>query len=1728
MIRVPVYRLLFAFAAVFVFSAGFARSVAAQTRKVDTSSIPLIFEQNKGQAPAQYKFLSRRNGMETLYDADGMEIFVPQSPSTRTRLQIRWIGANRKVTPEGEGALPGHSSYLRGSDEAKWLRDIPQFARVHYEQLYPGIDLLFHGNRDELENDYVVEAGADATLIRFRFDRSVHVTPSGDLDVVLDESAIQLRKPIAYQEIGNDRQQVPVKFALLRDGVVSFLVGAYDRNRALVIDPVFGFSTYLAGSGNDQITAVTTDAGGNVYVAGYTNSVDFPLAKPEQPTCASCTDFIQDPDAYVSKLDPTGHTLLYSTYIGGSAGDYGYSIVLDKNDDILVAGITLSADFPHAGAVNSPICQTNDQCFFVLSLKPDGSAFNYSGLIGGFEGFNTNGTNGVLAVDPGGNAYLAGVTDDPAFQLTPGTLGPTLSSQPGDSTFVLKVDPTGKLVYSTIIPGNAPQTAGAEFTNDFPAGGISVDTSGQVTLAGVAGLGLPTTPGVLQETFPNDGSSPNAQAGYLLQLNGTATALNFATYLRGTDSANGLAVDAGGDFYIAGNTSELNLPVSANAYQKTIIPGPECTCNAGYVLKLDSHGKTALAATYLAGTPAEGNEGTTFYGIGLDSKSNVFLGGMTGSTDFPLQNPFVSVLQTSFTDAGLVLAEMNPNLSTLLFGSYLGSTAPQGGSLFAGLAIDAQDNAIVIGNTYATDFPTTANSFQPVPPASPNPLSTFPQGFISKLNLATPAPSVCLNTTGINFGAVLVNTSASQPLTVTNCGNAPLQLSSIISSLLVVTVTQGCGPIAPAASCTVQLTFAPVDASTSTGTLTLTDNAAIPIQTVSFLGTGGTPQIFFPPGFNLSDLLVGTQQEFDIIFLNQGNGNWIVNNVTATGDFSVNDQCTAPLPPTNPTNPGTPFCYIGVIFAPTQAGVRNGVLTITDNAPGSPHVIQLSGNGLTMYPAPTITSILAVPSDEINPQLQISGTNFFPASQIFVNGSVRTTIYLDEDDLIANLNVGDLTKAAELPVTVSNPLPGGGLSNTSLATIYTAIRNIGILNSVYDPNSGLLYASVSTGSAKYPNQVIAFDPSTASVVHAWSVGNGPNQLAISGDGKFLYVGLNGDMKVAQISLPSGVVNFAVGLGVDPVFNGPMIADAIRVLPGQPHSWAVTLCGTGFIPCGVGIAVFDDAVERPTLVAMNQLQPDVLLFIGTNAATLFGTTLNQGPSTFYEFSINDAGIAETTSVTNFSSASPGGGYLDTDGTSIYVSNGQVIDPNTLAITSTFQEVPFGSGIKVDVLNSRVYFAGGTTGLSSNFAVEAFDLATQKLDGAIPMSDFLALPDELFRWSTNGLVFTSQNALLVFRTSLTGTSAVPSQLAVYGWAPSNVAAGTTGLTLTMNGAQFAAGDTLTANGTSLPLTVVSASQIKAMIPDSMLASPGNITIVITNPANQVASFVLAVTAPGSPAAALSASSLTFATQFVNTSSAPQSVTLSNSGDGTLVVSSITISGDFSQTNNCSSVAPASSCSIAVAFAPTAAGARTGSLTINDNDASKMQTVALSGLATDIQIGGGGGASTTATVPSGQSATYNLTLTPEGGFSGQLTFSCTNLPADATCSISPSSAMFAGSAVNVTVTLSTSAQQATLPNRYLEIKFGTISWLATLLLLLFAVCGGSACRVRKLKFAAVALAVVLAGLPMLSCGGGGCSSGSTQPASSSTPPGTYSVNFVASGNGISRSIPLTLVVQ
>lgn len=244
------------------------------------SSMPLVFEPNQGQAPAAYQFLARRNSSTTFFLADGVDVFVPRSAPDVSRVGIRWVGANVADSVSGEELLPGRSNYFRGSDSSRWVRNVPQFARVRYKQLYPGIDLVFHGSGDALEHNFILQPGAKPDLIRLLIDRPFRIDRSGDLVTKIGNTEIRLVRPVAYQKLGESRKEVAARFALARNGDVRFRLGPYDRTEPLVIDPVFVFSTYLDGSGSDEITAVTTDATGNIYVTGFTGSTDFPSRMP--------------------------------------------------------------------------------------------------------------------------------------------------------------------------------------------------------------------------------------------------------------------------------------------------------------------------------------------------------------------------------------------------------------------------------------------------------------------------------------------------------------------------------------------------------------------------------------------------------------------------------------------------------------------------------------------------------------------------------------------------------------------------------------------------------------------------------------------------------------------------------------------------------------------------------------------------------------------------------------------------------------------------------------------------------------------------------------------------------------------------------------------------------------------------------------------------------------------------------------------------------------------------------------------------------------------------------------------------------------------------------------------------------------------------------------------------------------------------------------------------------
>jgi len=489
--------------AILLFVGAMPVHAAGQTKNEARSllgELPIAFEPNEGQAVQGYTFVARRPELTAAFAPNFADLSVRGNNNSAAHLRLRFMhGAARSI--QGENKLESKTNYLLGNGPEQWHTGVANYGRLRYRDLYPGVDLVFYGNGEQLEHDFVIAPGADPSRIHFQLEggSGIHLEPNGDLRLNLREGELVFRRPRAYQEGKDHTQNVDAAF-VLKGSEIGFRVGHYDRSRALIIDPVIVFSTYLAGGTVEFLNAVAVDGAGNVYVTGFTASPDFPTTPTSfQPACPTCVPASRQGDAFVTKIDPTGKTLVYSTFLGGSAQDSGSSIRVDANGNALVAGITSSLNFPSLNPINPnpPCCNLN--LLFVTSLSPDGSALNYSGLVGSIS-FNTIVS---LAADASGNAYIATQTDSINFPITTGTFAAIPASNPANTLVVLKVSPAGSLLYSTAIPGTATPTFDVT-TNNFTPAAIAVDASGNAFVAGTAGAGFPATPGVLAGTLPAD------------------------------------------------------------------------------------------------------------------------------------------------------------------------------------------------------------------------------------------------------------------------------------------------------------------------------------------------------------------------------------------------------------------------------------------------------------------------------------------------------------------------------------------------------------------------------------------------------------------------------------------------------------------------------------------------------------------------------------------------------------------------------------------------------------------------------------------------------------------------------------------------------------------------------------------------------------------------------------------------------------------------------------------------------------------------------------------------------------------------------------------------------------------------------------------------------------------------------------------------------------------------
>jgi uncharacterized repeat protein (TIGR01451 family) len=760
-------------------AAGGAPDPAIRSR-VDSSygKLPLQFEANQGQQPAAVRFLSRGKDYTVFLTPDGavlslrkvrQQVHIDKPGPTvmepkleaAADLRLRLEGSNPAVKLTGAEPLPGTVNYFSGKDPAKWRTNVATYSKVRYEQVYPGIDLVFYGNQRQLEYDFVLAPGSNPDAIRLSIegaDRTSTDPASGDLVLTAAGEEIRFHKPVVYQpEVeGQARQEVDGRF-LVSKNEVTFEVASYDHARALVVDPVLAYSTFLGGADWDWAVSVAVDKQGNAYITGVTCSTNFPVTTGAYQTAklgvANCT-YGGNPgmDVFVTKLNSSGTGLLYSTYLGGSDSDSPVGIAVDAAGDAYVAGLTESDDFPvtngsvcapqgynsnttpgNCTAAIRPSCgdPTNggDISGFITKLNPAGSALLWSSFMGGTGGDAIN----AMALDSSNNVYVAATTSSepgygdlfcPDIQTSfpwPTTVGAYLTADPpqgwqtpSHSAFS-KVSADGStLLYSTLF--GAPRTSSgsrAYFTS------IAVDSAGKAYLGGATDVpSFPTTPGAYQ-TVCAGCLNNNNENGFILSFDPSQSGLAslvFSTFLGGNglapngvgcvyqDSVYAIALDRSDNIYLTGSACSADFPTTARAYQKTNPKPNSYDCNTGnaFLAKLNSSGSTLTDSTFLNGTSCFGQ--AIGYGISVDSADNAYITGFTNDATFPALNPLQGFGSTQAT----FVTELNKTASQLLFSTDLGCCGDAG----YGIHADNYGNVYVVGTTSGVSLLTTPGAVQ--------------------------------------------------------------------------------------------------------------------------------------------------------------------------------------------------------------------------------------------------------------------------------------------------------------------------------------------------------------------------------------------------------------------------------------------------------------------------------------------------------------------------------------------------------------------------------------------------------------------------------------------------------------------------------------------------------------------------------------------------------------------------------------------------------------------------------------------------------------------------------------------------------------------------------------------------------------------------------------------------------------------------------------------------------
>jgi MBG domain (YGX type)/Bacterial Ig-like domain (group 3)/Beta-propeller repeat len=716
-------------------------------------NLPLSFELNQGQTDGSVRFLSRGLGYalfltrsEALLSLrqptppDFNKLPAPRTSAIAARtekfgtqkqgqdaahsvvLRSQLVNANPQAKILGVEDLPGKSNYFIGSDPKTWHTDVPTYAKIKYQDVYPGVDLVYYGNQGRLEFDFIVAPGADPKKIglaivdstlaaqsgaELKDSSALRIDPDGDLVVTTQAGEVRYRKPVAYQlGAGSEAQQrrddqvnfVEAHYVLKPKQEVGFEVDSYDATEPLIIDPVLVYSTFVAGNFYDQASAIAVDSSGSAYITGSTFSSvpTFPTtAGAYQTTCGTdgvCNYTLpnggtSNTDVFVTKLSADGSQLVYSTYLGGSYDEAGNGIAVDSSGYAYVTGYTRSQDFPVTSGAFQKVCGPatliNYSCQaivqstcgganrvdgFVTKLNASGSGLIYSTFLGGVGNDSLN----AIAVNAAGEAYVAGTTDSNA---------------------------------NTPYAQNYPTCPALGLSSDYPT------TPG----------GYMAAPPLVSPTQPAwPGFAPNA---VFSKLSTDGSSLLYSTYFGApapylSQGANSLALDTLGNAYIVGSTNSPSFPTTSGAFQTVLnqgggIPGGACggaNCHDAFVAKFDPTKSGAASLVYSTFLGGAGEDAAS--AIAVDPSGNAYVTGAAGfngapTLDFPTTSgAFQSSCPSlpSCTNYNAFVTELDPTATGLVYSSYLGG-GPNGSSGANAIAVDSSGRAYVAGSTNSYDFP---------------------------------------------------------------------------------------------------------------------------------------------------------------------------------------------------------------------------------------------------------------------------------------------------------------------------------------------------------------------------------------------------------------------------------------------------------------------------------------------------------------------------------------------------------------------------------------------------------------------------------------------------------------------------------------------------------------------------------------------------------------------------------------------------------------------------------------------------------------------------------------------------------------------------------------------------------------------------------------------------------------------------------------------------------------